>query len=99
MPKGERSRKSWAMPILAAAAVVAIGVAVGAVATRHPVTRPPAASPAGDQESTGPAGAPGPADAKLPGPGGQRHRPERCRDEPRASGGDRRASRAHRVRQ
>lgn len=32
--RAERSRKAWAMPVLAAAAVVAIGVALGA-ATRH----------------------------------------------------------------
>lgn len=32
----ERSRKGWAMPALAAAAVLAIGVALGAAATRHP---------------------------------------------------------------
>jgi hypothetical protein len=50
----ERSRKSWAMPVLAAAAVVAIGVTIGAVATHHPTTRPPAASSVADQSSTGP---------------------------------------------
>jgi PASTA domain len=49
----ERSRKSWAMPVLAAAAVVAIGVTIGAVATHHSVTRPPAASSVADQGSTG----------------------------------------------
>jgi len=52
----ERSRKSWAIPILAAAAVVAIGVTIGAVATHHPATRPPAASSVADQGSTGSAG-------------------------------------------
>jgi hypothetical protein len=48
----ERSRKSWAMPVLAAAAVVAIGVTIGAVATHHSTTRPPAASSVADQGST-----------------------------------------------
>lgn len=56
MQKEERSRKSWAIPILAAAAVVAIGVVIGGVATHHPATRPPAVSPAADQGSGGPAG-------------------------------------------
>jgi hypothetical protein len=54
----ERSRKAWAMPVLAAAAVVALGVAVGAVATHHPATRPPASSPAADQSGGSPAGTP-----------------------------------------
>jgi len=58
VPKPERSRKSWAMPVLAAAAVVAIGVGIGAVATHHPDTRPPATSSAADQGSSGPAGTP-----------------------------------------
>jgi PASTA domain len=31
----EHSRKAWAMPVLAAAAVVAVGVALGATAARH----------------------------------------------------------------
>jgi hypothetical protein len=52
----ERSRKPWAMPVLAAAAVVAIGVSIGAVATHHPTTRPPAASSVADQSSTGSTG-------------------------------------------
>jgi hypothetical protein len=55
VPHPERSRKSWAMPVLAAAAVVAIGVTIGAVATHHSTTRPPAASSVADQGSTGPA--------------------------------------------
>ena len=48
----ERSRKSWAMPVLAAATVVAIGVTIGAVATHHSTARPPAASSVADQGST-----------------------------------------------
>jgi hypothetical protein len=55
--QADRSRKSWAMPVLAAAAVVAIGVGIGAVATHHPATRPPASSSVADQGSTGPTGA------------------------------------------
>jgi hypothetical protein len=55
--QADRSRKSWAMPVLAAAAVVAIGVGIGAVATHHPATRPPASSSVADQGSTGPADA------------------------------------------
>ena len=58
VPKPERSRKAWAAPILAAAAVVAIGVGIGAVATHHPATRPPATSSAANQGSSGPAGTP-----------------------------------------
>ena len=58
VPKAERSRRSWAIPILAAAAVVAIGVAISVVATHHPVTRPPAASSAADQSGSSPAGTP-----------------------------------------
>ena len=58
VPKPERSRKAWAAPVLAAAAVVAIGVGIGAVATHHPATRPPATSSAADQGSSGPAGPP-----------------------------------------
>jgi len=54
----ERSRKSYLMPALAAAAVVAIGVAIGAVATHHSATRPPAASPAADQSGGSPARTP-----------------------------------------
>ena len=54
--QAERSRKSWAMPILAAAAVVAIGVGIGAVATHHSPARQPAASSAADQGSAGPTG-------------------------------------------
>ncbi|MCW2930762.1 MAG: hypothetical protein JWM19_1724 [Actinomycetia bacterium] len=57
MQQADRPRRSWAMPVLAAAVVVAIGVTIGAVATHHPTTRPPAASSVADQSGTGPAGA------------------------------------------
>jgi hypothetical protein len=56
----DRSRKSWTLPVLSAAAVVAIGVTIGVVATNNGGPARTTFSPAASQSSASPSASPSP---------------------------------------